>query len=66
MAVQAMYVAMPPDAAEALRELAHREYRRPNDQVTVLVVSALRDLGLLPSEQNTPRMLVTAGGPDAA
>jgi hypothetical protein len=66
VAPRAMYLVVPPDAAEVLRDLAHHEYRRPNDQATVLVLEALRARGLLSQESPARRPLVTAGGPETA
>ena len=46
-----MYVPIPGDAAEALRELSRREFRHPREQAAYFIVEALRARGALPTEQ---------------
>jgi hypothetical protein len=45
-----VYVSLPSNAAEALRELARREFRHPRDQAQKLLVEGLRQAGALPSD----------------
>jgi hypothetical protein len=46
-----VYVSLPSNAAEALRELARREFRHPRDQAQKLLVEGLRQAGALPADQ---------------
>jgi len=46
-----VYVSLPNTAADALRELARREFRHPRDQAAKLLVDGLRRAGALPTEQ---------------
>jgi predicted transcriptional regulator len=40
--MQVLTVAIPDDVNDQLRELAHREFRRPRDQASVLLIEAVR------------------------
>jgi hypothetical protein len=45
-----VYVSLPSNAAEALRELARREFRHPRDQAQKLLVEGLQRAGALPAD----------------
>ena len=47
---RSLYVTLPGDTAEALRELSVREFRHPRDQAAVLLLDGLRRAGLLTGE----------------
>jgi predicted transcriptional regulator len=40
--MRVLTVAIPDDVNDQLRELAHREFRRPRDQASVLLIEAVR------------------------
>jgi hypothetical protein len=44
--MRSVVVPLPEDAAEQLRVLAEREYRRPKDQATRLIIEGLERAGL--------------------
>ena len=46
--MRSIYIAIPDDAADKLRELARREFRAPWQQAAVLVLAGLRRAGLDP------------------
>jgi hypothetical protein len=49
--MRSIYIAIPDDAADKLRELARREFRAPRQQAAVLVLAGLRNAGLDPDER---------------
>jgi hypothetical protein len=51
-----VYVPLPSSAADALRELARREFRHPRDQAQKLLVEGLRRAGALPAEPSEPSL----------
>jgi hypothetical protein len=61
---QSLYVPLPADTAEALRDLAVREYRHPKAQAAYLIAEALRRRGALPPEPAAP--VTRATGHEAA
>jgi len=46
-----IYVALPPDAAAALREVAGRETRQPREQAAHMLIAALRNYGVLRDDE---------------
>jgi hypothetical protein len=44
--MRSIYIAIPDDAAEKLRELARREFRAPRQQAAILVLAGLKHAGL--------------------
>jgi hypothetical protein len=49
--MRSIYIAIPDDAADKLRELARREFRAPRQQAAVLVLAGLKNAGLDPDEE---------------
>jgi hypothetical protein len=49
--MRSIYIAIPDDAADKLRELARREFRAPRQQAAVLVLAGLRHAGLNPGRR---------------
>lgn len=49
--MRSIYIAIPDDAADKLRELARREFRAPRQQAAVLVLAGLKNAGLNPDEE---------------
>jgi hypothetical protein len=49
--MRSIYIAIPDDAADKLRELARREFRAPRQQAAVLVLEGLKKAGLDPDER---------------
>ena len=60
-----VYVPLPTAAAEALRELARREFRHPRDQARKLLVEGLQRAGALPAEPADSRHADPAAGAPA-
>lgn len=52
--MRSIYIAIPDDAADKLRELARREFRAPRQQAAVLVLEGLKNAGLDPDEELAP------------
>lgn len=46
--MRSIYIAIPDDAADKLRELARREFRAPRQQAAILVLAGLERAGLDP------------------
>lgn len=46
--MRSIYIAIPDDAADKLRELARREFRAPRQQAAVLVLAGFKRAGLDP------------------
>ena len=46
--MRSIFIAIPDEAAERLRELARREFRAPRQQAAVLVLAGLERAGLSP------------------
>ncbi len=46
--MRSIYIAIPDDAADKLRELAQREFRAPRQQAAILVLAGLKRAGLDP------------------
>ncbi len=46
--MRSIYIAIPDDAADKLRELARREFRAPRQQAAILVLEGLKNAGLDP------------------
>ncbi len=44
--MRSIYIAIPDDAADKLRELAQREFRAPRQQAAILVLEGLERAGL--------------------
>lgn len=49
--MRSIYIAIPDEAANKLRELARREFRAPRQQAAVLVLAGLKNAGLDPDEE---------------
>ncbi len=63
--MRSIYIAIPDDAADRLRELARREFRAPRQQAAILVLEGLERarLGSDPSPEENPARVVTKRGP---
>ena len=66
MASNAVVVSLDAEAVQALRELAHREYRNPQGQAAWLVLEGLKQRGALPPEPATAVACAPEGGREAA
>ncbi len=49
--MRSIYIAVPADAADKLRELAQREFRAPRQQAAILVLAGLKRAGLDPDQR---------------
>ena len=63
--MRSIYIAIPDDAADKLRELARREFRAPRQQAAILVLAGLKRAGLDPGQwtEENPARVVTKRGP---
>lgn len=77
--MRSIYIAIPDDAADKLRELARREFRAPRQQAAILVLAGLERAGLdsepslegcaervVAKRGRAPRRLATTGSEDGA
>ena len=49
--MHSIYIAIPDDAADKLRELARREFRAPRQQAAILILAGLKRAGLDPDQR---------------
>jgi hypothetical protein len=54
--MRSIYVPLPEEAADRLRELAAREMRDPRDQATWLILEGLRRAGLPVERDRKPKI----------
>ena len=63
--VRVVSIAIPDEAVRQLERLAEREFRRPKEQATVLILEGLKRAGLEPrsDDRAMPGRSVDQGGP---
>ena len=63
--MRVLTIAIPDDVNDELREIAVREFRRPRDQASVLLIAAIRRVSAEQAgEGDTPPTEVQPEGPD--
>lgn len=62
--MRSIYIAIPDDAADRLRELARREFRAPRQQAAILVLAGLKRAGLDPDQRPEEAVAPPVAKPD--